>query len=39
MLDALQLMNKSASGIGLFMNGKLKFSGSMVLLMKLQTLM
>jgi putative sterol carrier protein len=39
MLDALQLMNKSATGLGLFMNGKLKFTGSMVLLMKLQTLM
>ncbi|HRS97194.1 MAG TPA: SCP2 sterol-binding domain-containing protein, partial [Smithella sp.] len=39
MLDALQLVNKSATGLGLFMNGRLKFSGSVVLLMKLQTLL
>ncbi len=39
MLDALYLMNKSATGLGLFMNGRLKFSGSVVLLMKLQTLL
>jgi putative sterol carrier protein len=36
MLDALHLMNKSATGLGLLMNGKLKFAGSMLLLMKLQ---
>lgn len=39
MLDALQLVNRSATGLGLFMNGRLKFSGSVVLLMKLQTLL
>jgi putative sterol carrier protein len=38
MLDALRMMNKSVSGPVLFMNGKLKFTGNMVLLMKLQNL-
>lgn len=37
--DALQLVNKSSTGMGLFMDGKLKFTGSSVLLMKLQTLL
>lgn len=36
--DALQLINKSATGLGLLMNGRLKFSGNVVLLMKMQTL-
>ena len=39
MLDGLNLMNKSTTGPTLFMNGKLKFTGDMTLLMKLQTLM
>ena len=38
MMDALHLMNKSVTGLELIMNGKLKYSGSMVLLMKLQNL-
>jgi putative sterol carrier protein len=38
MLDALRMMNKSVSGPVLFMNGNLKFTGNMVLLMKLQNL-
>lgn len=39
MLDALQLMNKTTTGLELLMKGKLKFTGSIVLLMKLQNLM
>jgi putative sterol carrier protein len=39
MLDGLDMMNKSTTGPALFMKGKLKFSGNMVLLMKLQSLM
>lgn len=38
MADALQLIKKSATGLGLLMNGRLKFSGNVVLLMKMQTL-
>jgi hypothetical protein len=38
LLDALRLMNRSATGLGLLMNGKLKYTGSMVLLIKLQNL-
>jgi len=38
MLDGLDLMNKSTNGPALFMKGKLKFTGNMILLMKLQTL-
>jgi putative sterol carrier protein len=38
LLDALHLMNKSATGLGLLMNGKLKFTGSVLLLMKMQNL-
>jgi len=36
--DAIRLMNRSATGLGLLMDGKLKFSGSILLLMKLQYL-
>lgn len=39
MLDGMALMNKTTTGPALFMGGKLKFTGDMVLLMKLQTLM
>lgn len=39
MLDGLDMMNRSTTGPALFMKGKLKFSGNMVLLMKLQSLM
>jgi hypothetical protein len=38
MLDTLHLMNKSVTGLELLKNGKLKFTGSMVLLMKLLNL-
>ena len=38
LLDALHLINRSATGLGLLMNGKLKYTGSMVLLIKLQNL-
>ncbi len=38
MVDALELMNKTTNGLALFMKGKLKFTGNMLLLMKLQTL-
>ncbi len=38
MLDALQLMNQSTTGLRLLMNGRLKFTGSILLLMKLQNL-
>jgi putative sterol carrier protein len=37
--DMLSMMNRSATGPALFMNGKLKFTGDMTLLMKLQNLM
>jgi putative sterol carrier protein len=36
--DWLAIQNKQTTGQNLFMNGKLKFSGDMILLMKLQTL-
>ncbi|MCX5849587.1 MAG: SCP2 sterol-binding domain-containing protein [Deltaproteobacteria bacterium] len=39
MVDAMAMVNKATTGQALFMNGKLKFTGDMVLLMKLQTLM
>lgn len=38
MLDGLELMNKATNGMALFMKGKIKFTGNMLLLMKLQTL-
>ena len=37
--DWLAIQNKQTTGQNLFMNGKLKFMGDMVLLMKLQTLL
>lgn len=39
MVDGMAMLNKATTGMNLFMNGKLKFSGDMVLLMKLQNLM
>lgn len=36
--DWIAMQNKETTGQNLFMNGKLKFTGDMVLLMKLQTL-
>ncbi len=36
--DWIAMQNKQTTGQNLFMNGKLKFNGDMVLLMKLQTL-
>ena len=36
--DWIAMQNKQTTGQNLFMNGKLKFTGDMVLLMKLQTL-
>ncbi|MCX5848046.1 MAG: SCP2 sterol-binding domain-containing protein [Deltaproteobacteria bacterium] len=36
--DWIAIQNKETTGQNLFMNGKLKFTGDMVLLMKLQTL-
>lgn len=39
MVDGLAMLNKATNGMNLFMNGKLKFTGDMVLLMKLQNLM
>jgi hypothetical protein len=39
MVDAMAMANKSTTGMNLFMGGKLKFTGDMMLLMKLQTLM
>jgi len=36
--DWIAMQNKQTTGQNLFMNGKLKFMGDMVLLMKLQTL-
>ncbi len=39
MVDGLAMINKATTGMNLFMNGKLKFTGDMVLLMKLQNLM
>jgi putative sterol carrier protein len=36
--DWIALQNKQTTGQNLFVNGKLKFTGDMVLLMKLQTL-
>jgi len=38
MIDGLELMNKTTNGMALFMKGKIKFTGNMLLLMKLQTL-
>lgn len=38
MQDWIALQNKQTTGQNLFMNGKLKFTGDMTLLMKLQTL-
>jgi putative sterol carrier protein len=37
--DWIAMQNKETTGQNLFMNGKLKFTGDMVLLMKLQTLL
>lgn len=39
MADGMAMLNKTTNGMNLFMNGKLKFTGDMVLLMKLQNLM
>jgi putative sterol carrier protein len=39
MVDAMAMINKATTGQALLMNGKLKFTGDMVLLMKLQSLM
>jgi putative sterol carrier protein len=39
MVDGLAMLNRATTGMNLFMNGKLKFTGDMVLLMKLQNLM
>lgn len=36
--DWIAIQNKETTGQNLFMNGKMKFTGDMVLLMKLQTL-
>ena len=36
--DWIAMQNKETTGQNLFMNGKMKFTGDMVLLMKLQTL-
>lgn len=36
--DWIEMQNKEVTGQSLFMNGKMKFTGDMVLLMKLQTL-
>jgi putative sterol carrier protein len=36
--DWIAIQNKETTGQNLFMNGRLKFTGDMVLLMKLQTL-
>ena len=38
MLDSLDMMSRKVTGQNLFMNGKIKFAGDMVLLMNLQTL-
>ena len=37
--DWIAMQKKETTGQALFMNGKLKFTGDMVLLMKLQTMM
>lgn len=39
MVDGLAMLNRETDGMKLFMNGKLKFTGDMTLLMKLQNLM
>jgi putative sterol carrier protein len=39
LVDGLAMINKTTTGQALFMNGKLRFTGDMMLLMKLQTLM
>ena len=38
MLDGLDMMSRKVTGQTLFMNGKMKFTGDMILLMKLQSL-
>ncbi len=39
MVDGLAMLNRETDGMKLFMEGKLKFTGDMTLLMKLQNLM
>ncbi|MDI6743013.1 MAG: SCP2 sterol-binding domain-containing protein [Smithella sp.] len=39
MVDVMHLINKKTTGLGLIMNGRFSFTGSVVLLLKLQKLM
>jgi hypothetical protein len=39
MMDAMRLINKKSTGLGLIMNGRCTFTGSVLLLIKFQNLM